>query len=116
MIVGPANRHESTKFIDVMEDVRKMTGKNAKEIRSVHADSGYDTKVIRNYLRAREMADCIPHRQIGNWKGSMSQRDTVRYVVERFFAWLKNGFHRLRIRYERKSENYLELILKPSST
>ncbi|MCE2614337.1 MAG: hypothetical protein LVO36_00380, partial [Nitrosopumilus sp. (ex Thoosa mismalolli)] len=36
--------------------------------------------------------------------------DAVRYVVEKFFSWLKNGFHRLRIRYERKLENYLSCV------
>jgi len=30
--------------------------------------------------------------------------------VERFFAWLKNGFHRTRIRYERIAENYLAFV------
>ncbi|MCE2614428.1 MAG: transposase, partial [Nitrosopumilus sp. (ex Thoosa mismalolli)] len=54
----------------------------------------------------------IPHRRTKKKKNDKShngknRRDAVRYVVERFFSWLKNGFHRLRIRYERKSENYL---------
>ena len=30
----------------------------------------------------------------------------TRFAVERFFAWLKNVFHRTRIRYERIAENY----------
>ena len=34
----------------------------------------------------------------------------TRFVVERFFAWLKNGFHRTRIRYERIAENYLAFV------
>ena len=34
----------------------------------------------------------------------------TRYVVERFFAWLKCGFHRMAIRYERRAENYFGLV------
>ena len=34
---------------------------------------------------------------------------TTRYVVERF-AWLKCGFRKTVIRYERRAENYLGLI------
>ena len=34
----------------------------------------------------------------------------TRFVVERFFAWLKNGFHRTRIRYERIADNYLGFV------
>jgi len=34
----------------------------------------------------------------------------TRYVVERFFAWLKCEFQRLIIRYKRKSENYLAFL------
>ena len=51
------------------------------------------------------MGDCIPRRGTGNGRGCRRRRDAVRYVVERFFSWLKNGFRRLRIRYERKSGN-----------
>ena len=35
----------------------------------------------------------------------------TRYVVERFFAWLKNGFHRTRIRYEKNAQNYLVFVI-----
>ena len=115
VIIGPANRHESTRLIDVMEDVLKnITGRDGTSgICQVHADAGYNTEIIRSYLRARMIEDCIPRRRTKKKKKSgkshngKGQRDAVRYVVERFFSWLKNGFHRLRIRYERKSENYL---------
>ena len=53
--------------------------------------------------------DCIPRRRAkkrdGKGHNGKSRCNAVCYVVERFFSWLKNGFRRLRIRYERRSEN-----------
>ncbi|MGB6786343.1 MAG: transposase, partial [Nitrosotalea sp.] len=45
-----------------------------------------------------------------NNKKSQSNYNRTRYVVERFFAWLKCGFHRIRIRYESIAENYLAFL------
>jgi len=82
-----------------------------EQIVAVYADKGYDSKTIRNYLKNRNILDCIPHR---NFKTKHNQTENkynkTRFVVERFFAWLKCGFHRTRIRYERLAENYLGLI------
>ena len=84
-----------------------------KEIVSVYADKGYDSKTIREYLKNRNIKDCIPFRKNNNLQPknkSYKKYNKIRYVVERFFAWLKNGFHRTRIRYEKIAENYLGLI------
>ena len=83
------------------------------EIASVYADKGYDSGTIRDYLKNRNITPCIPKRNFkknNNEKYSYKNYNKVRFVVERFFAWLKNGFHRTRIRYERNAENYLGLI------
>ena len=83
------------------------------QIVSVYADKGYDAKIIRNYLKSRNILDCIPKRNFKT-KSETATRHTnynkTRYVVERFFAWLKNGFHRTRIRYERIAGNYLGFV------
>ena len=112
LAVGPANRHESTRLIDVMEDdVLKNTDSDdgTSRIRQVHADTGYNTETIRGYLRARMMEYCtIPRKKKksdGKSHNGKGRRDAVRYVVERFFSWPKNGFARLRIRHGRRSEN-----------
>ena len=107
LAAGPANRHESARFVDVIEDAGRTVGSGAREMRSVHADRGYDSKIIRSCLRARNVKDRIPHRRIGGRRDGRSRRDTVRYVVERFFAWMKGGFGRLGMRYEGRSENFL---------
>jgi len=43
-------------------------------------------------------------------KNQNNNYNKTRYVVERFFAWLKNGFHRIRIRYKRIADNYLAFV------
>ena len=84
-----------------------------KQIVSVYADKGYDSTTIREYLRNRNIKDCIPHRNFKTNTNETSDKNNynkTRYVVERFFAWLKCGFHRIRIRYERVAENYLAFL------
>lgn len=83
------------------------------QIVSVYADKDYDAKYIRNYLRNHSIACCIPYKS--NSKFILKNKDykhynKTRFVVERFFALLKNGFHRTRIRYEKRCDNYLEFI------
>ena len=97
-----------------MENISEFTDDNIIEeiMAAVYADKGYDSAVIRNYLKNRNMIACIPFRK--NRKSSKAKSykkyNSIRYVVERFFGWLKNGFHRTRIRYEKKCENYLAFV------
>ena len=117
IVMSAANIHDSTKFIDTMENISGFLDDcMMDEITSVYADKGYDSKTIRDYLENRNIIPCIPKRNFkknNNEKHSdvnQTNYNKVRFVVERFFAWLKNGFHRTRIRYERNAENYLGLI------
>ena len=113
IVISSANIHDSTKFIDVMESIPDYLDESMDEIVSVYADKGYDSQSIRKYLRDRNWNDCIPKRNFkttNNTNKNQSNYNKTRYVVERFFAWLKNGFHRTRIRYERNAENYLGLL------
>ena len=112
--MSPANVHDSTKFIDVMENISDFVDDDMmREIASVYADKGYDSGAIRDYLKNRNINPCIPFRKNNNEatkNKSYKKYNKIRYVVERFFAWLKNGFRRTAIRYERVSENYLGLV------
>ena len=80
-----------------------------KQIASVYADrGGYDSTAIRSYLKNRNPIARIPLRKNDKSSGNKSHKkyNSVRYVAEGlFFGWLKNGFHRTRIRYERRCEN-----------
>ena len=113
-MIGSANEHDSSRFIDVMKNLDMyLDDDSIEQIVSVYADKGYDAKYIREYLKNRNIMDCIPKRNYKTNTNETSDKinyNKTRYVVERFFAWLKCGFHRTRIRYERLAENYLGLI------
>lgn len=114
LIIHPANNHDSAKLVDVMQNIDDPLYSNMMlQIKKVCADKGYDAKHIRDYLAKRNVLSMIPKRSyktkcnsIGNYKNY----NKTRYVVERFLAWLKCGFRRVVIRYERIAENYLALI------
>ncbi len=114
IVISPANHHDSTKLVEVVEHISDYLDDNyTKQIVSVYADKGYDSKIIRDYLKNRNIKDCIPKRNFkmkSNKKTNQNNYNKTRYVVERFFAWLKNGFHRTRIRYEKIAENYLAFV------
>ena len=109
-----ANEHDSTKFIDVMENISEFVDDSMMdEIVTVYADKGYDAKYIRNYLRCNGMNCCIPYKKNSRFIVLENQNNIynkTRFVVERFFAWLKCGFHRTAIRYEKKCDNYLGFV------
>jgi transposase len=114
IVISPANEHDSTKFVDVMENISDcLEDESVKQITSVYADKGYDAHSIREYLKNKNIRDCIPKRNFkmkSDRKTEQNNYNKTRFVVERFFAWLKCGFHRTRIRYERKGENYLAFV------
>jgi len=114
IVIGSANKHDSIRFVDVVENISDHLDDDAiEQIVSVYADKDYDSKTIREYLKSRNIVDCIPHRNFKTKcnKITISKHyNKTRYVVERFFAWLKNGFHKIRIRYERIAENYESLV------
>ncbi len=96
-----------------MENISEFVdGDTLKEIAAVYADKGYDSTTIRNYLKNRNLIACIPFRKNSKSSENKSHKkyNSVRCVVERFFGWLKNGFHRTRVRYEKKCENYLAFV------
>jgi transposase len=114
IVISSANNHDSTRLIDVMENLDYSLDDSAiHQIKEVYADKGYDTKSFREYLTSRCIKDCILHRNYKTKHHDNSNRynyNKTRYVVERFFAWLKCGFHRIVIRYERIVGNYLAFI------
>lgn len=97
-----------------MENISEyLDDDSIEQIVQCYADKGYDAKYIRMYLRNRNIACCIPYKTNSRFilqNNTQKHYDKTRYVVERFFAWLKNGFHRTRIRYEKMSDNYLGFV------
>ena len=114
IVLSSANQHDSTKLIDVMKNIDDtLDDKISCNIKKVYADKGYDSTTIREYLRNRNIKDCIPYRinsRIILQNNTQNNYNKTRYVVERFFAWLKCGFRKMVIRYERIAENYLGFL------
>ena len=114
ILLSPANEHDSTKCMDATESISDYPDDDSiRQTESVYADKGHDAKYVRMYLWDRNIACCIPYKI--NSKFILQNNDYKHYsktcyVVERFFAWLRNGFHRTRIRYERTAENYLAFV------
>jgi hypothetical protein len=77
----------------------------------MYEDRGCDVGFIRDYLKNRNVTTCIQYRNYKTKNNEIKNNFTVnnynktRFVVERFFSWLKNGFHRTRIRHERNAGN-----------
>ena len=112
--ISSADVHDSAKLIGVMENISEFLDDcTIKEIVSVYADRGYDGGTIRNYLKNRNIRDCIPFRKNSSATAknkSYKKYNSIRHVAERFLAWLKNGFDRTRIRYERNAERCVGLL------
>lgn len=114
IVMSGANEHDSTKFVDVVENISDfLDGESVKQIVSVYADKRYDAKYIRNYLRNNGISCCIPCKSNSKFilqNHSYKHYNKTRFVVERFFGWLKNSFHRTRIRYKKSCDNYLGFV------
>ena len=114
IVMSLANIHDSTKFVDVIQNISDFVDDAImKKIVTVYADKGYDAKYIRNYLRCNGISCCIPYKSNSKFivpANLQNNYNKTRFVVERFFAWLKNGFHRTRIRYEKNCDNYLGFV------
>jgi transposase len=110
-VAGPGDEHDSKRFREVMEGIRVRCGGGRPRTRpgEVAGDSAYDTRDVRAYLRRRGIRANIPvnrRNRRRQRRGRPYRLDPEAYKrmkssVERFFAWLTNGFRRLAIRWER---------------
>ena len=109
MILSAANANDATLFEAVLDDIPSIlmpTGRRRHRPGKVHADTAYDHRRCRRYLRRRGIGPRIARRGIES-----SQRlGRHRWTIERTGAWL-GGFRRLRIRYERSSERFYALAM-----
>ena len=75
---SPANQHDSTKFIDVLENISDFLNDDLiHAIVSAYADKGYDAAYIRNYLRCYGINCCIPYKK--NDLGTESKKTKQRF-------------------------------------
>jgi IS5 family transposase len=81
------------------------------------ADGAYDSREIRHHLRRRGVRASIPENPRGRRRPRRGRPSrfcratyrVARAAVERFFAWLKGGFRRLALRYERRLATFAAL-------
>jgi transposase len=93
-------------------------GRPRKRPEELCADGAYDTREMRHHLPRRGVRASIPE----NLRGRRRPRRGRAYrlcpatyrvtkgAVERFFAWLKGGFRRLALRYERLSSTFAAMV------
>ena len=82
MMKPPANQHDSTKFIDVLENISDFLNDDLiHAIVSAYADKGYDAAYIRNYLRCYGI-NCIPYKKEYHIYCSLQEVSSYNYCME----------------------------------
>jgi transposase len=87
--------------------------KRRKRPKRIHADTNYDTPLVRYYLRRRHVIANIPSRARKH-RGRPRLFDLealrrIRYTVERFFSWIKS-FRRIDSRYDRLACSFMGFV------
>ena len=87
---SPANQHDSTKFIDVLENISDFLNDDLiHAIVSAYADKGYDAAYIRNYLRCYGINCCIPYKKkliVKIMKDMYDDKDLQRLYNKNYFS------------------------------
>jgi transposase len=111
LFLSGANEHDTRSHNKVWCSLIIKRPNTAVVIQHACEDKAYDDIKIRRWLKKRGYIVHIPSREYksrennkGNHKGKAR-----RWVVERTGRW-HNLFRRLKIRYEKKAENYFALV------
>lgn len=116
-VLTAGQRHESTQFLNVMNDVRIPQPKGRPRTRpnGLAGDKAYSVGWIREWLRQHNIRATIPQRsdQAARHKGRPLKFDREQYrrrnVVERCIGWLKEC-RRVATRFEKLAVNFLAMI------
>jgi transposase len=119
-VVGSGDEHDSRRFREVMDGIRVRCGRGRPRTRpgEVTGDSAYDTRGGRAYLGRRGIKANIPvnirnrrRPRLGRpYRLDLEAYKRMKSSVERFFAWLTNGFIRLAIRWEMLASTFTAFI------
>lgn len=101
--LSAANVAEGTTLPTLVQAAEAVLPTRHKRV--VHADKAYDNQSNRIFCRLHDLRDAIAQR--GKKESALGRK---RWVVERTFAWLKR-YRRLAIRYERRADIHLGLLL-----
>ncbi|CAD0346996.1 hypothetical protein CFBP2533_32170 [Xanthomonas hortorum pv. pelargonii] len=108
------NRHDSVVFEESIDALPPIGGKPGRPRRwpdKLHADQAYDIARCRTFLKQRGIIARIARKDIER----NHRLGRHRWVVERTHAWFA-GLGKLRIRFERRIDLHMTLLLlAPSS-
>lgn len=121
LTVGAGNQQDWEPCCGLLEGIQlkgKGSGRPKQRPREVFGDGAYDTQEIRDYLKRRGIKAHIRVNRRKRMKPKLGRGHRwveksyhrVRNSVERFFAWLKGGFRRLAIRYERLLSTFVGFL------
>ena len=87
------------------------------KIKCVGAHKGYDTSIVRDFLRDKQVEAVIPHKSIWVPQGSKRTPEDFydgetyrkRHIIERFFGRLKEN-KRLAMRYDKLDHTFLSFL------
>ena len=85
--------------------VRSRRGPRRRRPAKLHADKAYDHTELRRWVRDRGIVVRIARKGVE----SSDRLGRHRWVIERTISWL-TGYHRLNIRYDRKSTHFLGFL------
>jgi len=91
--------------VDAIEPVPGKVGRPKRRPEVLYADRGYDSEPHREELRSRSIEPVIARRRTEHGSGL----GVYRWVVERFFGWLRR-FRKLRLRTDYYSANHHGLL------
>ena len=110
VLITAANVHDSKAFELLLGSIppirRSRAGRPRVRPQKVHADKAYDIARCRDYLQSRGIGCRIARKGVE----SSARLGRHRWVVERTLAWM-NRFRRLAIRYERRADVHLALVI-----
>ena len=102
--LSAANVNEGAALPTMIEAAQSVIGPTQTK-RTAHADKGSDSQSNHLFCRLHGLRDAIAVR--GKKESALGRK---RWVIERTFAWLKR-YRRLAIRYERRTDIHLGLLL-----
>jgi putative transposase len=105
--VAGANRHDM-KLVEPTLEAIEMESKDCEEKPNLCLDKGYDYPEVRELVEAYGYYAHIRSRGEEKREAIAGYR-ARRWVVERAHSWM-NRFRRLLIRWEKKEDNFLNMI------
>lgn len=110
VVLTGANVHDAKAHNEAWSSMILVRPDSDEMIQHACEDKAYDSEDPRAWLAARGYVVHIPHRGLDTDLPSRRGRHPARrWVVERTARW-HNLFRRLKIRYEKKPENYLDFV------